>query len=201
MADEQLMVRPPANIRRLPFDGESFTPWFAIGQKVERAPLWPHPQQPRVIAGCLCWLCGRQRGERGAFVVSLRGALERQAWDPPAHYACATYAATVWFPEGRLGWFYEAGDKPDPRLAWLASPEDERRGIFAKRIVCLWQTDRWRVDARSLALTGDPLRVEWYENGAEFKGAVPFDPDSYLGALAERKKLAPLIERLRPWLP
>jgi hypothetical protein len=83
-------------------------------------------------------------------------------------------------------------------LAWL-SADDERRGMCAVFAVVLWQTDDWQHKARRFAL-GEPSRVEWWRQGAPLAG-VPFDPEDYLGALAERRKLLPLLERLRPWLP
>lgn len=198
MSQTQLAERPPDNIRRLPHDGDSFVPWFAIGQPARRPMPWPHPQQARALAGGRCWLCGRTRGEQATFLTSLRGALEREARDPPCHWPCAIYAATVWMPGGRLGWF-PPDRELEPRLTWLSSPDDERRGIFGNRVVCLWRTDRWQNLARSFRLH-EPSAVGWYEQGHPING-IAFDPDDYLGALAQRGKLAPLIERLKPWLP
>ena len=186
------------NVRRLPADTDAFVPWFAIGQKAGRRPPWPHPQLNRAIAGGLCWLCGRPNPTQPVtFVLRVQGALERKARDPGCHWGCAHYAAKVWVPNGRLGWFHET--ELDPRLAWLSDEHDPQRGIDCAETVVLWQTDEWEQKARHFTL-GEPSRVEWYRQGVAMAG-VPIDPDSYLGALAERHKLAPLFERLRPWLP
>jgi hypothetical protein len=193
-----VIVAPPDNIRRLPFDGVSFIPWFAIRQHDERGnPVWPHPMLARAVGGGRCWLCGRQRGEQGTFLLSLRGALERRGGDPPSHWSCAIYAATEWLPAGRLGWFHEA--REDHRLSWLSDGGDERRGASAGRVMCLWQTARWQGEARDFTVE-EPSRVQWFERGRDIRG-VPFDPESYLGSLAQRRELLPLLQRLRPWLP
>lgn len=195
----EVIVQPPDNIRRLPWDGVHFIPWFAIKQGDERGkPLWPHPMLSRAIAGGRCWMCGRKLGEQVTFLLSLRGALERCAYDPPSHWSCAIYAATEWVPVGLLGWFHEASD--DQRMSWLVDGGDDRRGLCIARVVCLWQTAQWTQQARDFDVS-EPTRVQWFERGREIRGGVGFDPESYLGSLAERRELLPLLRRLRPWLP
>ena len=186
------------NIRRLPTDADSYVPWFAIGQKFGRRQPWPNPQLSRAVAGGLCWFCGRpNHKERSTFVLTVNGALTRESRDPPGHWGCAFYATRFWIPDGRLGWLPE-GDA-DPRLTWLTDPDDEERGFSRAVPTVLWQTEHWTPEARRFLL-GEPRRVEWFRQGMPWAG-VSLDPDGYVGALAERHKLVPLIERLRPWLP
>jgi len=184
----------PDNVRRLPFDGTDVIPWFSIGQKAHVPLPWPHPQAARAAAGRRCWLCGRERGSDGTFLLPLEGALWRHAHEQPAHWGCAEYAATTWLPRGRLGWFNEPKDR---RLAWLADPDDDRRDSQAARVACLWRADIWYAGARNFLL-GEPTRVAW------FAGGKPIEPGELRLDLAADKITHDDIlraQRLRPFLP
>jgi hypothetical protein len=179
----------PLNIRRLPADGDDFMPWFAIGQHVRRPVPVPHPMLARALAGQRCWLCGRPRGEgAGTFLLTVTNALERRAYEPPSHSACAVFAARRWIPDGRLGWFNQpAGDR---RLTWLGDPDDVRRGDECLRIVCLWRCRDWLALGSHFEVR-EPTDVAWFRAGGQWSGDVY---DTREGGDAR-------LARLAPWLP
>ena len=122
---------------------------------------------------------------------TVEGALRREAFEPPSHWACAQYAALAWLPGGRLGWFFAPEDR---RLAWLQDPEDDWRGRQADQIVCLWQCKDFVVGARSIGVF-EPRKTRWYCHGDEM-ASVAVTRATEAAANADE-----LIARLRPWLP
>jgi hypothetical protein len=114
-----------------------------------------------------CWVCGKERGRHGSFVLGPMSTITRTTAEPACHRECAIYSATA--------------------CPFLSKPHMHRRdvkgyddvklvdpGLAIKRnpgVAVVWTTRKWKLfpDDRGHALieVGDPDEVLWFAEGRE----------------------------------
>lgn len=119
----------------------------------------------------LCWICGKQRGRVGSFVIGPMCAVNRTSSEPPSHRDCAIYAAMV----------CPFLAKPHMRRREAGMPEEAlgAAGQGIKRnpgVALVWSTRNWKwyrvpaapgVNAGILCEIGDPEETLWFCEGRE----------------------------------
>jgi hypothetical protein len=100
MTREPAMTDAPTAIAHLPVNKAGYpVPWF-VDRTLDTADGEPDfrvadsRKLRDAIRFRLCWVCGKQRGRYGSFVVGPMCAINRTNAEPPCHRDCAVYSAT-----------------------------------------------------------------------------------------------------------
>jgi hypothetical protein len=165
------MIDKPALIKTLPVNKAGYPiPWF-VDRDADTADGEPDfrvadtRKMRDAIRFKLCWVCGKQRGRYGSFVVGPMCAVNHTSAEPPCHKDCAVYSAKVcpFLTTPRMV-------RRDRHL-----PEDrvDPAGVMLLRNpgVALVYTSRtfdiFRVDNGVLWDMGEPTAMEWFAEGRE----------------------------------
>lgn len=162
---EELPSLPP-RMRHLPVDSRGYpVPWF-VGW-VDGVPdfrvLGPGKRE-QAVKETRCWICGRQRGKYGAFVIGPMCAINRISSEPPSHRECAEFAIQscpfMMRPQAKR------------REAGLPEEATEPDGIMITRnpgVYLLWVSQDWQPVSDNkggwLIHVGTPTSVSWWREG------------------------------------
>ena len=211
----------PARIAHLPRDERGypvpwFVAWFIDGAEAGRGARGAAPDfrilatgaREKAVRQALCWVCGEQMGAHQVFAIGPMCSINRTTMEPPAHRACAEYAAQA----------CPFLTRPRQRRDTKGLPDDcHVDGDMIARnpgCVCLWES-RYRLwrprPGEWLFELGDPVRVDWWAYGrrasrAEVEASIAsgypalLEPAVAEGpeALAELTRLRALAERYLP---
>jgi hypothetical protein len=171
-------VPKPRGVDRLPVDDRGYpVPWFVSWFSEDGQELDPGHGKPEfriasrrrlVTAVTLrrCWICGRPTGRDVAFVLGPISAITHATSEPPAHVACAEYAAQV-CP-------FLTHPKARRRTAGMPDGTTDPPGLLRRNpgVALVWGARRssWRIRHASPdgSLTfdiGPALAVRWFTGG------------------------------------
>lgn len=168
-------VAMPERIAALPVDQQRGVPvpWFVAW--IDGKPDFRVIAPGKVVDAIkfeLCWICGKQRGRIGSFVIGPMCAVNRTSSEPPCHRDCAIYAAMV----------CPFLAKPHMRRREAGLPEDAKdaAGVGLKRnpgVALVWSTREWKWfrvpsgpghgNAGILCEIGEPSETLWFCEGRE----------------------------------
>lgn len=205
-------IEMPPQIQRLPIDPERRmpVPWFCSQDPIDFRVIRPrgietaHKQR-------LCWICGTPRYEKKmAFVVGPMCVVTGTNSEPPAHPACARFAAMAcpFLTNPRMR--RNDKDLPEGHEKAAGNPIPRNPGVAA-----VLHTDSYRLFpdplGHVLIAMGQPKAVDWYCQGRTATHAeVERSVTSGLSILVEDAKLdgaeglAELERRTRAflrWMP
>ncbi|MEU6826986.1 hypothetical protein ABZ921_40805 [Streptomyces atriruber] len=162
---------PPPRIARLPRNRVGYpVPWFVatVDGEPDFRIVGPGKMNGALMLRC-CWICGdsmvnRTLGEAAtqyAYVVGPMCAANRTSAEPPAHRACAIYAATA------CPFLTTPGmRRRDSNLPADASEPD---GVMIRRnpgVAVVWVTNGWHtIPGYRLFHLGEPAEVLWFAEG------------------------------------
>lgn len=154
----------PDRMQRRPIDRGYPVPWFVAW--VDGKPDFRVVEAGKILRAIkekLCWLCGEEMAEPGAFVIGPMCAVNRVTSEPPSHRDCAIFAATA-CP-------FLTKPHADRRPENMPAGAQEPAGVGLKRnpgASVVWITKEWhwsRVDNGVLCDIGDPIETLWYREG------------------------------------
>ncbi|WP_435215830.1 hypothetical protein [Streptomyces sp. bgisy034] len=162
---------PPPRVARLPRNRVGYpVPWFVgvVDGEPDFRVVGPGKMDGAVTFRC-CWICGgslinRTLGPAAtqyAYVVGPMCAVNRTSAEPPAHRACAIYAATA------CPFLTTPGmRRRDSRLPENAAEPD---GVMIRRnpgVALVWVTNTWRmIPGYRLFHLADPAETLWFAEG------------------------------------
>jgi hypothetical protein len=161
----------PARIKALPVFRGYPVPWFVAWVNGEPEFRTADGAKWRdAISWKLCWVCGERLGSKMAFVLGPMCGITRTTSEPPCHRECALWSIQNCPFLTRPGMVRREGNMPEGHA--------EPPGIMIRRnpaVTLLWVTNRFTLfrieDGSRLISVGDPIEVEYYQEGRPATGA------------------------------
>lgn len=162
-------MNTPARITALPVDPQRGVPvpWFVAW--IDGKPDFRVIEENKLAAAHkfkLCWICGKERGRFGSFVIGPMCAITRTNSEPPSHLDCAVYAAINCPFLTKPGMRRREAGLPEGHAKAAGCPISRNPGV-----ACVWTTREWSLfsDGRGGVLwrMGDPTETQWFAEGRE----------------------------------